>query len=277
VPFYSAWYRFWLFAPGLRGVLEGWVVDPDHPPTERAISALNENLRTTITEAMEAQLADAPELRPHVMPQYPVGAKRVLRDNGVWLDTLKRDDVHLVTESITEISPHGLRTADGAEHPADVVVYATGFQTASFLTPMTITGRGGIDLHETWGGDARAYLGMTLPGFPNLFCLYGPNTNLAGQGGSIFYFSECAVTYVLDAVRLLLDEQRRSLDVRQEVHDAYNTWVDRGNAERAWGWSDVNTWHFNRESGRSVTNWPYSTLEYWRRTRRLDPADYRIH
>jgi 4-hydroxyacetophenone monooxygenase len=276
VPFYSAWYRFWLFAPGLRGVLEGWVVDPAHPPTERAVSALNEHLCTLLTEAMEAQLVDAPELRPLVMPRYPVGAKRVLRDNGVWLATLRRDDVRLVTDAITEITPGGLRTADGTEHAADVVVYATGFRAADFLVPLTITGRDGLDLHETWDGSARAYLGMALPGFPNLFCLYGPNTNLAGQGGSIVYFSECAVGYVLDAVRLLLATGDRSLEVRRDVHDTYNAWVDEGNAQRVWAWSGVNTWHFDREAGRSVTNWPYSTLEYWQRTRRLDPADYRI-
>jgi 4-hydroxyacetophenone monooxygenase len=277
VPSYGAWHRFWLFAPGLRGVLEGWVVDPDHPPTERAVSALNEQLRATIAEAMEAQLTDAPELRPLVMPQYPVGAKRVLRDNGVWLATLKRADVRLVPGAVTGMTPRGLRTDDGEEHPVDVVVFATGFEAAGFLVPMRIRGRDGIDLHETWAGDARAYLGLTLPGFPNLFCLYGPNTNLAGQGGSIFTFSECGVGYVLDALRVLLAGQHRSLEVRRDVHDRYNAWVDAGNAQRAWGWSNVNTWHFDRRAGRSVTNWPYSALEYWRRTRRLDPDDYLIH
>lgn len=274
VPFYAAWYRFWLLAPGLRGVLEGWVVDPDYPPSERAVSALNDQLRRTLTRAMEAQVEDAPELRPLVIPRYPVGAKRVLRDDGAWLATLKQDHVHLVTAGIEAVTPDGLRTTDGVDHPADVIVYGTGFLASRFLMPMRVTGRSGTDLHRIWGGDARAYLGVAVPRFPNLFCLYGPNTNLAGQGGSIFWFSECGVRYILDAVRVLLETGARAVEVRQDVHDDFNAWVDEGNANRAWGWSTVNTWHVNRLTGRSAQNWPYSPLEYWRRTRRLDPADY---
>ncbi|MDI3422619.1 flavin-containing monooxygenase [Streptomyces luteolus] len=273
IPYYAAWHRFWLFAPGLRGVLEGWVVDRDYPPTERAVSGTNDALRATLTRHMEAQLSDAPELLPKVLPDYPVGAKRVLRDNGIWLRTLRRDHVSLITEDISEITEKGVRTADGALHEADVLIYGTGFTASSFLAPMRITGIGGIDLHALWDGDARAYLGLTVPGFPNLFCLYGPNTNLSGQGGSIFYFSECGVTYLLDAVRLLLETGRRSLNVKKDVHDAYNAWVDRANTERAWGWSGVSSW-FTNDKGRTAQNWPFTAQEYWRRTRRVDPSDY---
>ena len=277
VPYYAQWYRFWLFAPGLLqegGILQGWVVDPDYPPTERAVSALNDQLRKALTAAMEAQLTDAPELRRHVIPDYPVGSKRVFRDNGRWLSTLQRDDVALVTDAITEITPRGVVTADGTEHDVDVIVYATGFQASRFLTPMTVTGRDGRDLHEHWDGQPRAYLGANVPGFPNLFCLYGPNTNLVGQGGSIFYFSECAVTYVTDAVRHLLATGASAMDVREDVHDAYNAWVDEGNANRAWGWTKADTWY--REGGRSAPNWPYSALEYWQRTRSVDPKEYEV-
>jgi 4-hydroxyacetophenone monooxygenase len=276
VPHYSLWHRFWLLAPGIDEVLAGWVVDPDHPPTETAVSARNDALRAALTAAIESQLADAPHLREHVVPRYPVGAKRVLRDNGVWLETLKRPDVTLVTDAIAEVVPEGLRTVDGALHRADVILWGTGFEASRFLVPMTVTGVGGADLHETWGGSARAYLGATVPGFPNLFCLYGPNTNLSGQGGSIVYFSECAVTYLVDAVRHLLATGASALDVRPEVHDAYNSWVDEGNANRAWGFSDVNTWAFDRRAGRSAQNWPFSPWDYWSRTRRLAPADYLI-
>ncbi|GLZ38899.1 NAD(P)/FAD-dependent oxidoreductase [Actinokineospora sp. NBRC 105648] len=276
VPYYLAWYRFWLFAPGLRGVLEAWVVDPDYPPTERAVSRLNEEMRGALADAMDAQLADAPWLRPHVVPDYPVGAKRVLRDDGAWLATLKRPDVHLVTDAIERITPTGVRTDGGGDHPLDVVVYATGFAASGFLAPMRVTGRDGVDLHEAWDGDARAYLGMTVPGFPNLFCLYGPNTNLSGQGGSIFYFSECAVGYLLDAVRLLLTGGHRALSVRRAAHDDHNAWVDAANRERAWGFSSVRTWAVDRARGRSAQNWPFSALEYWRRTRAVHPADYEL-
>jgi 4-hydroxyacetophenone monooxygenase len=275
VPYYAQWYRFWLFAPGLHGVLEGWIVDPDYPPTEQAISALNDQLRVTLTAAMEAQLTDAPELRADVLPRYPVGAKRVLRDNGSWISTLKRDDVRLVTDEISEITPGGVVTTDGAEHQLDVLVYATGFQASRFLLPMTVTGRGGVDLHEMWSGDARAYLGMTVPGFPNMFFLYGPNTNLSGQGGSIIYFSECAVTHLVGAIRMLLETGHRALEVREDVYEDYNVWVDEGNANRAWGWSKVSSWFIN-DKGRSAQNWPFTAHDFWKRTHEVDRSAYEV-
>ncbi|MER6051766.1 NAD(P)/FAD-dependent oxidoreductase [Streptomyces sp. NPDC001793] len=271
LPYYAQWYRLSLLAPGLRGILEGWIVDPGHPPTERAVSALNEELRAGLLRSMAAQLPDHPELLDAVTPAYPVGAKRVLRDDGRWLAALRRDDVRLVTAPVDRVTPTGL-VAGGTEHAADVLVYATGFQASRFLAPMTVTGRDGADLHTTWHGDPRAYLGITVPGFPNLFCLYGPNTNLVGQGGSIVYFSECAMTQVLDVLRLVLAGGHRAVEVRRETHDAYNRWIDTGNAHRAWGWSTVGGWY--RANGRSATNWPYSAQEYWRRTRTADPADY---
>lgn len=271
LPYYAQWYRFWLFAPGLRGILEGWIVDHDYPPTERAVSALNNQLRENLVRAMRAQLTDAPELADVVMPGYPVGAKRVLRDDGRWFATLKRDDVRLVTDPIEAITPAGL-TAGGEHIDADIIVYATGFRASRFLEPMRVTGQGGVDLHETWNGVPQAYLGVTVPQFPNLFCLYGPNTNLVGQGGSIVYFSECGVRYVVDALRELHTGGHRALQVRKDVHERYNAWVDDGNRNRAWGFSAVGGWY--NDGGRSATNWPFTAGEYWRRTRHIDPGDY---
>lgn len=275
VPYYAQWQRFWLFAPGLWGVLEGWVVDPQYPPTERSVSAVNDDIRAMLTQGIEAQLTEDPELLGQVLPSYPVGAKRVLRDNGIWLETLKRDNVRLITEPIKEITSRGVVTVDDTEHDADVLIYGTGFQASRFLMSIKVTGRSGIDLHDMWDGDPRAYLGITIPGFPNLFCLYGPNTNLVGQGGSIIYFSECAVTYIVDAIRLLLETGCRAMDVRNDVHDDYNTWIDEGNANRAWGWSTVSSW-YNNDKGRSPQNWPFTAQEYWQRTRRIDGSAYEM-
>ena len=119
-----------------------------------------------MTAYLQGEFADAPELLAAVMPDYPPFAKRFIRDNGIWARTLKRDDVHLVTDRIEAIVPEGVRTVDGTLHEADVIIYGTGFQASDFLTPMKVVGRGGVDLHERWGGDARAYLGITLPGLP---------------------------------------------------------------------------------------------------------------
>jgi len=155
-----------------------------------------------------------------------------------------------------------------------VIVYGTGFHASKFLTPMKIFGRNGADLHEQWDGDARAYLGIAVPGFPNLFCLYGPNTNIV-INGSIVYFSECEVRYVLGCIKMLLADGHRALDVRKDVHDEFNERVDAENKRMAWGWSDVNSWYKN-EHGRVAQNWPFTLLEYWRRTLAPDPDEYEL-
>jgi 4-hydroxyacetophenone monooxygenase len=272
VPSYSEWNRFWIFWRMGDGVLPGVTVDPEWDPSSGSVSMMNEMLRTLLSEYIRSEFADRPDLLEHVLPGYPPGAKRMLRDNGVWARALKRENVQLVTDKIVEITPRGIVTADGEEHAVDVIVYGTGFQASKFLTPMKVRGRGGVDLHEQWGGDARAYLGITVPGFPNLFCLYGPNTNIV-INGSIVYFSECGVRYILGCLRLLLEGGHAALEVRRDVHDAYNESVDAENARMAWGASDVNSWYKN-EHGKVTQNWPFTLLEYWQRTIRPDPADY---
>jgi 4-hydroxyacetophenone monooxygenase len=271
VPSYTQWYRFWLFWQTAEGILPAARVDPDWQG-EGSVSELNDAVRQMLTAHMTTEFAAAPELLDLVVPTYPPIAKRVLRDNGSWAGALCRDDVHLITEDITEITPRGVVTADGTEHDVDVIVYGTGFQASGFLMPMTVVGRNGVDLHEHWAGDARAYLGITVPGFPNLFMLYGPNTNIV-INGSIVYFSECEVHYVLGCLRLLLENGHRALDCRPEVHDAYNARIDEGNMQMAWGASDVNSWYKNAK-GRVAQNWPFTLLDYWRQTRAPEAADY---
>jgi 4-hydroxyacetophenone monooxygenase len=272
VPSYSEWNRFWIFWRMGDGVLDGVRVDPDYEPKGAVVSMANEIVRMLLAEYINVQFAERPDLLEKVMPTYPPGAKRMLRDNGVWAGALKRDNVQLITTPIREITPTGVVTEDGVAHDVDVLIYGTGFQASKFLTPMTITGRSGIDLHEQWNGDARAYLGVTVPGFPNLFCLYGPNTNIV-INGSIVYFSECGVRYILGLVKLLLADGHRALDIRKDVHDEFNEQVDAENKRMAWGWSDVNSWYKNA-NGRVAQNWPFTLLEYWKRTLEPNPDDY---
>jgi 4-hydroxyacetophenone monooxygenase len=272
VPSYAQWYRFYLFWRNSDGMLPLVSVDEDWPDKEKSVGMLNEMMRQMLTAYLELEFADEPELLAQVVPGYPPSAKRVIRDNGIWARTLKRDDVHLVTTPIDEITEAGVRTADGRLHEVDVIVYGTGFRASQFLTPMKVVGRQGVELHERWGGDARAYLGITVPGFPNLFCLYGPNTNIV-INGSIVFFSECEVNYVLDGLHLLIEKGHAVMDCKPEAHDAYNAWVDAGNQQRVWGVSTVNSWYRN-EFGRSAQNWPFSLLEFWRQTRTVDPTAY---
>jgi len=196
----------------------------------------------------------------------------VVLDDGRYPMSLQRPNVHLETDPIGEITPTGVLMADGTLVEADVIIYGTGFQASQFLTPMRVVGREGRDLHERWGGDARAYLGITVPEFPNLFLMYGPNTNIV-INGSITYFSECQAQFIVEAIGMLLAEKADSMECRPEVHDAYNELIDAGNRERAWGVSSVNTWYRNSH-GRIAQNWPFSLVRYWSETNTPDPADY---
>jgi 4-hydroxyacetophenone monooxygenase len=272
VPSYAELNRFCIFWRMGDGALESARVDEDWDQGELSVGATNDVARLILTGYIEGQFADRPDLLEHAVPRYPVAAKRIIRDNGVWATALKRDNVRLVTTGIDRITPTGIVTADGVAHEVDVIVYGTGFQASRFLTPMSVTGRGGVDLHERWDGDARAYLGIAVPGFPNLFCLYGPNTNIV-VNGSIVYFSECGVRYILSCLELLLRTGHRALEVRKDVHDEFNEQVDAGNRAMAWGRSGVNSWYKN-ERGRVAQNWPFTLLEYWQRTLRPDPDDF---
>lgn len=274
VPGYAHWYRFWLFWRSAEGLLPAVTVDAEWEPRDRSVSELNDQLRVLLSAYIEAQLSDDPELCAKVLPSYPPGAKRIIRDNGVWIGTLRRDNVQLVTDPIEEITTEGVLTVGGEKHEVDVIIYATGFSASRFLAPMKITGRNGVDLHEHWDGEPRAYLGITVAGFPNLFCLYGPNTNIV-INSSIIFFSESEVDYVLGCIELLLRGAHAALDCRQQVLDAYNERIDAGNRRMAWGASSVNSWYKNA-AGRVTQNWPFSLIEFWDQTRRPAPEDYEL-
>jgi 4-hydroxyacetophenone monooxygenase len=274
VPYYRQWYRFWLFwksAELLRPMAE---VDPDWPDKSRSVSEGNDMLRQLLTEALVAEYEGHPDLLEKALPQYPPAAKRIIVDDGTWAATVQRDNVTLTTIGIEKIVPEGVVTVDGELHEFDVLLYGTGFQPSKFLTPMKVVGRKGVDLHGRWDGDARAYLGVTVPGFPNFFLLYGPNTNIV-VNGSIIWFTECEVRYVMDAIKNILEGDHRALEVRADVHDAYNEAIDAENLRMAWGVSTVNSW-YKSESGRVAQNWPFPLLEFWKRTREVDPADYEL-
>lgn len=273
VPSYAHWYRLFQFWRLAEGMLVAAEVDPEWEG-EGTVSQLNAYVRELFVTHLQESFADRPDLLEKVVPEYPPIAKRIVRDDGIWAETLKRDDVHLEVADIEAVTPEGIRTADGVHHELDVIIYGTGFRAADFLMPMKVVGRGGVDLHDRWGGDARAHLGVTVPGFPNLFCLYGPNTNIV-INGSIIFFSEAEVHYLLQTIRFLLSEDADAVDCRPEVHDAYNDKIDAGNRAMAWGASDVNSWYKNA-FGRVAQNWPFSLWEYWEQTRDLDPDDYEV-
>ncbi len=271
VPYYGRWFRFWQFWIAAEGRLPLVEVEPgwEHPVS---VGTKNEALRQECMAHLEAQLHDRPDLLAKLTPTYPPGAKRMLRDNGVWAAALKQQHVDLVTDQIAAISEHGIITSDGEEHQVDVIIFATGFKAADYLEPMKITGREGRDLHRWWDGDARAYLGITIPGFPNLYMTAGPNTSVVVNGSAIFS-AECAVEYAVASIGRLLADGHRAMDCRQDAFWRYNERVDAGNLLRAWGAAKTTSWYKNA-SGRASQTWPFSLLEYWRLTAEPNLDDY---
>jgi 4-hydroxyacetophenone monooxygenase len=274
LPFYDKWYRFWLFWVMTDGVYEFVKADPTWNGPANSVSPANAMLREMLIEALKPQVAAAPHLLEKIVPDYPFGGKRSMRDNGVWVGALARPNVELVTDPIVEITPTGVNTKSGNQYEADVIVYGTGFYASNFLRTYRIVGRGGVELHDKWNGDARAYLGMTAPGFPNFFMIYGPNTNIV-VNGSIVFFSECSVRYIIGCLRLLAETGNATLEPKQDVHDAFNKRVDAMNAKMAWGVPQVSSWYKN-EKGRVSQNWPFPLVEYWSATLAPDPADFEL-
>lgn len=274
LPYYGRWFRFLTFYPGAGLHMETSRIDPMFDDSDGlAINATNQITREMFLGLMADQVGDNPELLAKITPDYPATGKRTLQDNGSWLACLRKPNVELVRTPIERIVANGVVTTDGALFEADIICYATGFRHNDFLWPMEITGRGGQKLRDLWGDEPSAYLGITVPGFPNLFCLYGPGTNLA-HGGSLIFQSECQVTYVMDALRLLLTGQHASMEPRQVVHDnyvaSYRTEID----QMVWSHKSVKHSHFKNPNGKihTISPWPIPT--YWRWTREVNADDY---
>jgi cation diffusion facilitator CzcD-associated flavoprotein CzcO len=210
---------------------------------------------------------DDPELRRKLTPRDELGCKRIMLSDD-WYPTLNEPNVDLVTERIASITAGGVRTEDGRERPADVLVLATGFRTHDFVAPLEIAGENGRTLEEAWGAEPRAYLGITVPRFPNLFLLYGPNTN--GGAGSVVYVIEAAMAHVISALRT----GARRIEVRSEAAAAFDRELREALTRTVWHTGCTN-WYVD-ENGFDPNQWPWQWATYRRRTARLEPAHYEL-
>jgi cation diffusion facilitator CzcD-associated flavoprotein CzcO len=210
-----------------------------------------------------------PELRAKLTPDYPIGCKRVLFSSD-WYPALAEKNVDVETEAITEVTATGVRTADGRLHDVDVIIYGTGFKATEFLAPMSISGRHGRDLHAEWTEGARAHLGMAVPGFPNMFLIYGPNTNLGSS--SIILMMEQQARYIRQVVgELARRGTDRAFEIRRAVEEAYDAEVQARLDDGVW--TACESW-YRSGSGRVTTNWPGLVREYQRRTQSAVLANY---
>lgn len=214
---------------------------------------------------------DDPELRRKVTPSDEVGCKRIMLTDE-WYPTLAQPNVELITERIETLTPSGIRDASASERPADAIVLATGFASHDFVAPMEIAGREGRTLDEEWAQVARAYLGLSVPGFPNLFLLYGPNTN--GGTGSVVNTLECGIGHVLAALKEMERARAERIEVRREAAEHFDRELRAALAKTVWH-SGCSNWYVD-ENGNDPSNWPWLWSTYRRRTGQLEPEAYEL-
>jgi cation diffusion facilitator CzcD-associated flavoprotein CzcO len=222
-----------------------------------------QRIATTLAERhLETQIPD-PALRQRLTPDFPIGCKRILISDDYY-PAFNRPNVDLVTDRIQQFEPAGIRDASGKLHEVGTVIFATGFDSTAFLAPMEIRGRYGTRLEDAWKGGAEAYLGMSVSGFPNLFLLYGPNTNLGHN--SIIFMIECQVNYVVQCIERMREKRLSTFEVRHDAMTRYNQGLDEDLAKTIWS-AGCDSWYKN-EAGKITNNWSSFTTAYWWRTRR---------
>jgi cation diffusion facilitator CzcD-associated flavoprotein CzcO len=271
-PLYARWQRLWFERiPGAHALrrfyLYAWI--------EWVIAGLTRfapirwYLQFWSSSFMRGQVKDK-KLRRKITPDYPLGCKRVLF-SSYWLMALQQPNVELVDSPIDRITPDGV-VSEGRERKVDTIIYGTGFKANDFVAPMKVTGRDGADLNATWREGAEAHLGITVSGFPNLFLMYGPNTNLAV--GTIIYMIESQIDYVIDALRVLRARGASALDVRADVQARSNARVQRAFDDSIW--TNCNSWYRAGGNGRITNNWPDYMAAYRKKTRAVDVEEYEL-
>ena len=273
VPLYAAWFRFtmwWRYGDGLLPLLKK---DPAWAHPDRAVNERNDRHRVEMIEHMKSELGDRQDLIAKSTPDYPPFGKRILLDNG-WFQAIKSPNVELVTDRVEAITAKGIRTDDGRERAADLIVYATGFDMTTMAGRLNIRGADGVSLADVWNNDPRAYLGIAVPNFPNFFMMGGPNTGL-GHGGSTIFQAESQARYISAMIVQMIEDGIFSVEVRKEPFDAFVDRVDSAHEELIWTHPSVKTYYRNAQ-GRVVSVMPFRLVDYWRMTRDPELSHYHI-
>lgn len=279
LPYYARWYRFLLMWPGADKGLDAARVDPGYVDqdggTSYAVSEVNALARMMFTDWITTQVGDDPALLANVLPDYPATGKRTLQDNGSWLSTLKRPNVNLIRTPVREVTPRGVVTEDGLAYDTDVIVYATGFRATEVLAPMTVTGRDGADLHTEWGNRPFAYLGITVPKFPNFFMIYGPGTHLA-HGGSLIMNSELEMQYINACIERLVSTGARSMEPHARPTADWHQRTQEKIRQTVWAHPAVKHSYFKNPDGEIHTVSPWRLCEYRAALQDPDWSHFRI-
>jgi 4-hydroxyacetophenone monooxygenase len=272
-PIYRTWYWLKLYWQFGDKVLDSLRKDPEWPYPERAVNARNDGHREYFTQYIRDELGDRMDLFENVLPTYPPYGKRILLDNG-WYRALCKPNVTLVAEAVESVTPTGVVTQSGSAYDADVLVWAIGFEASRFVSSLEVVGRDDVTLREAWDDDdARAYLGVSVPGFPNFFLVGGPNS-FPGSG-SFMYFMEVQMGYIARLLASMFEAGAAAIDVRKDVFDEYNDLVDRTSELTVWTHPGTNT-YFRNSRGRLVFVSPFRNVEYWTRAQRSSIDDYQL-
>lgn len=272
VPYYANWVCFgfhWHSTQDLPGYQE---VDPEWR-ARGGINARNAKLREHLVASIRERLGGDEELLAKCIPDHAPWTRRMVKDNG-WYEALRRPNVELVAQGVDRIEPDAVIAADGSRHPADIIVLSTGFVTEDYLWPVDYVGRGGEPISEAWRADgARAYLGLTMPGFPNLFMLYGPNSQ--PRSGSMPKWLEVWGRYAAKGIATMIERGATSVEVSRDKFDAYNADIDAAARSLIWESAGKSSYYINR-FGRTSVNMPWRAERYYRHVGSFDPADYRF-
>jgi 4-hydroxyacetophenone monooxygenase len=272
VPFYAEWFRFNMFWRYGDGFLKFLKKDPEWHYPNRSINRVNDKHRQEMLDFIKSELGDRQDLVDKCVPTYPPYGKRILLDND-WYKTLKKSNVELVVEPIKEINKTGIKTLDGVQRDADVIVYSTGFKVSEMAARLNITGARGIRLADQWKDDnPTAYLGLIVPNFPNFFCMLGPGSGPA-HGGSAVFQAECQARYISESVLKMALAKVDAIQVRVEVHDAFMKKFDAEHESLIWSHPGMSTYYRN-SNGRVFSVLPWRFVDYWAMTHDPDLAEF---
>ncbi len=272
LPGYARWYRFLLLWQSSDKALDVARVNPEWGDLPQSVNSVSAQRREILVRWIEEQVGDDPELLAKVVPDYPPMGKRMLQDDGSWLRCLRREHVTLERRPIIDVE-HDAVIVDGARYELDVIILATGFRANEFLFPMEIVGRSGLTLTETWAERPAAFLGITVPDFPNFFLLYGPGTNLA-HAGSIMFHSECQMRYIGGCLAVLAQQGGGTIE---PTSAAFRRYVDRYRTEMStlvWSHPSVKHSWYKAADGHVYVLSPWRLVDYWKMTAEPRPEDH---
>jgi 4-hydroxyacetophenone monooxygenase len=274
IPHYAQWFRFKTYWGAGDGLFPNVLKDPDWPASDTSVSAINEATRQWALGYLNTVFADRPDLAEKLTPDFPIFSKRIILDGG-WFGALKRDNVDLETAGIDHIEADAVVMKDGRRIEVDILVCATGFDVAKMIGSLEVIGRDGRELGEEWGqDDPRAYLGVTVPGYPNFFLTVGPNSapnHAAGQN----LVSETQINYIIECLDLMMHQDAVTIEPTLAAYQAWNDKIDARMGEMIWTHPKANS-YYNNTKGRVFLSFPYRLVDYWTWTRAPDTGHFTL-